>query len=72
MNTTTVTVGAVTYAIKLQKLLARAGIRTKMVKVESSDGDGGCTHGVEIYDENWLDAVYLMKENGIDYRIYRG
>ena len=72
MKSTIVTVGAVTYAIKLQKLLLRAGIRTKIIKVESPEEDNGCTHGVEINDERFLDAVFVMKENGINYRVYNG
>ncbi len=72
MKSTIVTVGAVTYAIKLQKLLLRNGIRTQIIKVGSPEDNTGCTHGVEIKDENWLDAVFVMRENEISYKVYYG
>ena len=68
MNNVTVTVGTVTYAIKLRKLLSRAGIRSRLVKVEGNES-AGCTHGVEIAREDFLNTIYIMKENGIPYSI---
>lgn len=72
MNSTIVTVGTVTYAIKLRRLLLRAGIRSKLVKVESASTDGGCTHGVKISASDFYRAVVVMKGNGVDYSVYSG
>ena len=70
MNNITVTVGSVTYAIKLRKLLSRKGIQSKLVKVEDVKGGLGCTHGVRIKSTDFLSAVVIMRENGINYSVY--
>lgn len=70
MNNIIVTVGAVTYAIKLRKLLSHGGIQSKLVKVEDSKGGLGCIHGVELRESDFLSAVFIMKENRIEYSIY--
>jgi len=69
LNNVTVTVGTVTYAIKLRKLLSRAGIRSRLVKVEGAAGGAGCTHGVEIDRSDFLNTIVIMKENGIPYSV---
>ena len=70
MNNIIVTVGAVTYAIKLRKLLSRGGIQSKLIKVEDVHGRIGCIHGVELNKADFLSAVVIMKENGINYSVY--
>ena len=70
MKKITVTVGTVTYAIKLRKLLLRAGIRSKLVKVNNKKTEGGCTHGVELDEIDFYNAVVIMKNNGISYSLY--
>ena len=69
MKKTTVTIGSVTYAIKLRKLFMRAGIESKLVKV-AGEKSGGCTHGVEIDESDFYRAVVIMRENGIEYSVY--
>ena len=71
MNSIIVTVGAVTYALKLKKLLLREGIRSKLVKVDGSAGSMGCSHGVEIDERDFYSAVVIIKNNGISYSVYR-
>ena len=61
-----VTVGSVTYAAKLKKLLYRAGIQSKLIK---SAVDGNCVHGVEIESSDFYKAVVVMRENQIEYSI---
>lgn len=72
MNNITVTVGAVTYAIKLKKLLSREGIQSKLVKVEDVKGGLGCIHGVQLKQNDFLRAVIIMKKNNIEYTVYQG
>ena len=72
MNSTIVTVGTITYALKAKKLLSRAGIRSKLVKVESGATQNGCTHGIEISAKDFYHAVLVLKENGINYSVYSG
>ena len=70
MNNIIVTVGTVTYAIKLRKLLLREGIRSKLVKVDNSEGR--CSHGIAINENDFYQAVVVMKSNGIKYSVYNG
>ena len=72
MKTTTITVGSVTYALKLKKLLRRAGIEATIVKLDNTDQNTGCTHGVNIFDSDFYSAVVIMKENNINYSVFRG
>ena len=67
MNNVIITVGSVTYAIKLKKLLAREGIKSSLVKKESANG---CTHGVELAEADFLAAVVVIRENGIEYTVF--
>ena len=71
LNNITVTVDSVTYAIKLKKMLSRAGIQSTLVKVEDVKGKIGCMHGVSIREEDYLSAVKIMRENGVRYSIYK-
>ena len=66
MNKVIIYVGAMTYAIKLRKMLARAGIESKQVK--SLDNDG-CTHGVEIIYRDFYGAIAILRESGMEYRV---
>ena len=59
-------VGAMTYAIKLRKMLARAGIESRQIK--SLDAEG-CTHGVEIMYNDFYNAVAVLRESGMEYNI---
>ena len=70
MKITTLTVGSVTYAIKVRKLLERAGVKAKLVKVDSSKSKSGCTYGIQLGNENFYDAVNILKNNGISYSVY--
>ena len=70
MNDIIVTVGSVTYAIKLKRLLSRANIRSKLVKVEDADIKSGCQHAVSIRYEDFYKAVVIMREMNIPYSIY--
>lgn len=69
MNTTIITVGSVTYAIKAKKLLEREGVSASLIKMESSKDDGGCTHGIKINESYLYDAVAILKRMGIEYRV---
>ena len=72
MKNTVITVGGVTQAIKLQRLFSRSKIQSRVVKVALVESDSGCTHGVEISDADIFRSVALMRENGINYRLYSG
>ena len=67
MNTTIITVGTVTYALKAKKLLEREGVNASLVKLDSSED--GCTHGIKIYESNLYDSIAILKKMGIDYQV---
>ena len=72
MNKIIITVGSVTYAIKSRKLLSGIGIHSKLIKVDALISKNGCTHGLEISKKHFLDAVMILKMNGIPYSVYEG
>ena len=72
MKSIIVTVGSVTYAIKLRKLFLRAKIGSKLVKVDNTRTENGCTHGLEIAESDFYRAVVIMKSSGINYSVYNG
>lgn len=69
MNKTTIIVGSVTQAFKLRRLLAKAGIGSRVIKVDNTEDKVGCSHGVEISYSDFYQAVVILRENNIDYRI---
>lgn len=71
MNKITVTVGSVTYAMKVKNILARMGIMSKLVKRSFSETSSGCTHGIEISEEHLYTLICVLKERGINYSIAR-
>ena len=70
MNTATITVGSVTYALKVKKSLEREGIRATLVKVDSSKSKNGCTYGIKISNNNFYDAISVLRNYGIEYSVY--
>lgn len=70
MNTTTITVGSATYAIKARRILLRMNVRSKLVKVDASNSQNGCTHGLEFASEDFYTVVMALKNAGISYFIY--
>jgi len=70
LNTTTFTVGSVTYAIKVKKLLERSGVKSKLIKVDSSKSKSGCTYGIQLESVRFYDAISILKKSGISYSVY--
>ena len=68
MKNSTITVGSITYAIKLRKLLLREGVESELVKMADKKSNG-CTHGVKISSSDLFRAVVIMREKGIEYSI---
>ena len=67
--TTAVYIPTVTYAVKANKLMNRANIKSKLIKTVTGE-DTGCQYALEISSDDIYDAVFLLKEYGIPYRIY--
>ena len=70
MKQTTITVGSVTYALKARKTLLGIGIKSKLIKVDSSLKNVGCEYGIEFPIAYFLDAVAELKKQKINYSLY--
>ena len=70
MKFTTITVGSVTYAIKAKKVLLGIGIKSKLIKVDSSKARLGCEYGIQFPSSYFLDAVAELKKEKINYSLY--
>ena len=64
-----ISVGSVTTTMKLRKLLTRAKIPSRLIKLNFSEDHVGCTNGVEIYERDFYSAVMIMRDNGIAYKL---
>lgn len=69
MKKITIILSSVTYSVKLSRLMKRAKIPHRLVKVDNSKFGNGCSHGVEINEADFLSSVMIMKENDILYSI---
>ena len=65
MSKITLSVGSVTYAIKVKNLLRKNGINCTVTKIDFSES--GCTHGVEIEGNDLLDSAAILRREGIRY-----
>ena len=70
LNTTTITVGSSTYAIKVRRLLSERNIQSKLVKIDASKTVGGCTHGIEFASADYYAVVMELKKAQINYTVY--
>ena len=69
MNNVTVTVSSVTYAIKARRLLWRAKIQSKLVKLDPNQNENGCSYGVVFPAADLYSAVMELKNNEIPYHL---
>lgn len=69
MNKMILTTESVTYAIKARRLLSYAGIQSKLIKVDASIKNRGCTHGVLINNRDFLSAVKVLRDNELNYSV---
>ena len=66
-----VTVKTVTVGLKGKKALSSHGIKAKIVKIDGSEADKGCQYGIEFRDSDFYSAVSILRENGIEYGVYK-
>jgi len=65
LKTTLLTVESVTQAVRAKRLLARHGLRAKLVKNNSINR--GCVYTLEIRAADLLFAASLLRAEGISY-----
>lgn len=59
-----------TFAVKAKRLLNRHGVNCRLLKLDSSKSQNGCTHGIEISAEDFFKAVMILKNANIEYFAY--
>ena len=69
MNTVTLTLGSVTYAIKVRKLLMKYKVNSTLIKVEGTN-EKGCAYGIKFNKSDFLSIIRILKENEIEYYGY--
>lgn len=56
--------------MKAKKLLSRIGIRSELIKVDSTKSKRGCTYGLEIPTADFYDAIAELRRESYDYAVY--
>ena len=70
MNTEILSLGSVTYAIKAKKILLNKKIHSKLIKIDSSDKNGGCIYGLKVAEKDYRETVIELKRSGISFSNY--
>ena len=66
-----VTVKTVTIGLKGKKALSSRGIKSRVVKIDASKSQNGCQYGIEFKTDNFYEAIEALRENGIQYGVYK-
>ena len=66
-----VTVKTITIGLKAKKVLGAQGIRSRLVKIDASKSQNGCQYGIEFDARNFYDAIRALRENGVEYGVYK-
>ena len=69
MKTIVISFGSATIAMKAKKILNRNSIGARLIKPDLIKSKIGCSHGIEIDEVKFYDAVILLKGAEIDYFI---
>ena len=59
-----------TRAIRVKNMFLKNDIKAKIIKLD--DKSQGCTHGVQVSEENMMDCVALLRKNNIKYQTRTG
>jgi len=70
LEMTILTLPSVTYAIKAKKALSHQGIRSELIKVDTSKSKNGCTYGLRIASERFYDAIAELRRRNYEYAVY--
>lgn len=66
-----VTVKTITIGLKGKRVLSSCGIKSTVVKIEAGASEGGCQYGLQFSEKHFYDAVSALRENGIEYGVYK-
>ena len=65
-----ITMSSVTAALKAKRLLEARSIGSRLIKIDSMKISDSCTHGIEIDYKSFLDAVTILKNKNISYKVH--
>lgn len=72
METYVLLARSITYGQRMQHLLQRNGIRSKVYRAPRDINESGCGYGVEVAAEGFYCALSLLQQSGlIPSRVYR-
>ena len=71
MKMSIVTVKTITIGLKGKKALSASGIKSRLVKIDASQSQNGCQYGIEFKTADFYDAVRALRENEIEYGVYK-
>jgi len=68
MSDVKIVIGSITYAMKAKKIVNEHGITASVVKYEGLQ-HRGCSYGIRIRYEQYMNVVGILNEHGIRHRI---
>ncbi len=71
LKTETITVKSITLGLKAKKILAKSGIKSKLVKLDSSKTENGCSYGIEFKSSEFYNIASLLRTNEIEYSVMK-
>lgn len=71
MKTSIITLKTITIGMKAKKTLSAHGIKSRLIKIDTNQSQNGCQYGIEIKATDFYDAVRILRENEIEYGVYK-
>ena len=72
LRSNTVTVKTITIGLKGKKALAAQGIKSDLVKIDFTQTENGCQYGLKFNERDYYNVISILKEQGIEYGVYKG
>ena len=72
LKTVIISLESSTFASKAKRLLSRHDISARTVKIDGSDEEHGCTHGIEFDNAYFYTVISILKESGLVYSVVDG
>lgn len=63
-----ITIPTVTMALKAKKLLARQGVKARVINISGTQSKNGCAYGIEFDSSHYFSVVSILKNAEIPYK----
>ena len=67
LKTDIITVSTMTHAMKAKKALIKRGINARVIKLNTTLYQTGCSYGIEFPSAEFYNAISIIKELGLQY-----